>query len=96
LLYESKYKYKYPIKKELTWIEQKDFVITKILPKISKIINDKYKVSNYEIMEMLRMRWRSRHNTWQIEQRGDKKREDRRKKKNNEMLKVIFFIITKM
>lgn len=91
MLYESKYKDKYPIKKEVTWIDQRDFITTNILPKISKALNKKYSVSDYEIMKMLRGRWRSRNNTWRIKQRGDVKRENRRVKKNNEMLKVIFF-----
>jgi hypothetical protein len=94
LLYESKYKVKYPIKKELTWIKQKDFITSNILPKISKELNKKYKVSNHEIMKMLRGRWRSRNNTWRLRKNGNAKRESRRVRKNTEMAKVIFLKIS--
>lgn len=93
-MYEAKYKMKYPIKSEVKWIEQKDYISSKILPKLSKQINKKYKVSNYEIMKMLRGRWRSRNRTWRIGLKGDLKRDRRRLKKNTEMAKVVFFIIT--
>ncbi|GET67284.1 hypothetical protein GLOIN_2v1488788 [Rhizophagus irregularis DAOM 181602=DAOM 197198] len=41
--------------------EQKDNIVTKLLPPLYKLVNKKYKVSNSDLLKMLYGRWRSRH-----------------------------------
>ncbi|GET54386.1 hypothetical protein GLOIN_2v1847224 [Rhizophagus irregularis DAOM 181602=DAOM 197198] len=41
--------------------EQKDNIVTKLLPPLYKLVNKKYKVSNSDLLKMLYGRWRSHH-----------------------------------
>ncbi|GBC34471.2 hypothetical protein GLOIN_2v1488788 [Rhizophagus irregularis DAOM 181602=DAOM 197198] len=58
---DSELKDVYSINYELTWAEQKDNIVTKLLPPLYKLVNKKYKVSNSDLLKMLYGRWRSRH-----------------------------------
>jgi hypothetical protein len=61
------------------------------LPKLSKILNSKYTISDYEIKKMLYMRHRTMHRQWRVKITGNEKINKRRMKKNTEMAKVRFF-----
>ncbi|GBC50882.2 hypothetical protein GLOIN_2v1488788 [Rhizophagus irregularis DAOM 181602=DAOM 197198] len=58
---DSELKDVYSINYELTWAEQKDNIVTKLLPPLYKLVNKKYKVSNSDLLKMLYGHWRSRH-----------------------------------
>ncbi|RHZ50402.1 hypothetical protein Glove_499g61 [Diversispora epigaea] len=87
LVYNSKYKTKYLIKPELTWVEQRDFIITKLLPRLSKIMNKKYIVSDTDLLEMIHTRWETRHRIHRTIVKGNRKIELRRLRKNTDMQK---------
>jgi Mg-chelatase subunit ChlI len=88
LLYKSKYKKIFEIKAELTWLEQRDDVITKILPKLTKEINKKYKVASVEIKDMLKMNLKMRRREWRLKVLGKTKQNRRRMNKNAYMKTV--------
>jgi hypothetical protein len=87
---ESELKDVYKIDYNRTWAEQKEDVITKLLPPLYKLINKKYDVSNSDLLEMLHRRWRSRHRVNNIKIQGEEKvkKEKRRVKKNARMQSV--------
>lgn len=71
-------------------MEQKDDIVTKLLPPLYKLVNQKYKVSNAELLKMLHGRWRSRHRVKNIELQGEEqvKNNKRRTAKNSRMQDV--------
>ncbi|CAB5351787.1 unnamed protein product [Rhizophagus irregularis] len=74
----------YEIDSDRTWLEQKENIITKLLPPLYKLVNKKYNVSNSDILKMLHGRWRSRHHVSNIKkQEDDKVKMDRRRLKKN-------------
>jgi hypothetical protein len=87
---DSELKEVYEIDCERTWADQKDEVVTKLLPPLHKIMNKKYDVSRSELLQMLHARWRSRHRVNNIKMKGDDriKQEKRRAKKNSRMQDV--------
>ncbi|PKK57097.1 hypothetical protein RhiirC2_858354 [Rhizophagus irregularis] len=84
---DSELKDVYSINYELTWAEQKDNIVTKLLPPLYKLVNKKYKVSNSDLLKMLYGRWRSRHYVSNIIKQGEAqiKRNKRRAMKNSRM-----------
>ncbi|GET63235.1 hypothetical protein GLOIN_2v1868150 [Rhizophagus irregularis DAOM 181602=DAOM 197198] len=84
---DSELKDVYSINYELTWAEQKDNIVTKLLPPLYKLVNKKYKVSNSDLLKMLYGRWRSRHRVSNIRKQGEAqiKRNKRRAMKNSRM-----------
>lgn len=72
-------------------MEQRDDIITKLLPKLSKIINEKYMISDTEIREMLYSRWRTNHRQWRVKVKGNEKMNLRRMKKNTQMVMVRYY-----
>lgn len=81
---DSELKNIYEIDSERTWLEQKETIITKLLPPLYKLVNKKYNVSNSDILKMLHGRWRSRHRVNNIKKQGDDKvKVDRRRLKKN-------------
>ena len=91
IIYDSKYKRKYLIKEEYTWVEQRDDIVMKLLPKLSKALSKKYTVSDMELLKMLHVRWETRHRIYRTKVKGNRKMELRRHKKNTEMANVRFF-----
>ncbi|GET66737.1 hypothetical protein GLOIN_2v1485488 [Rhizophagus irregularis DAOM 181602=DAOM 197198] len=81
---DSEFKDIYEIDSDRTWLEQKENIITKLLPPLYKLVNKKYNVSNSDILKMLHGRWCSRHRVSNIKkQRDDKVKMDRRRLKKN-------------
>ena len=82
----------YKIDDKLTWSDQKNDIITKLLPPLYKLVNKKYKnkFSNVDLLKMLYGRWRSRHRVNNIEIQGDDqvKKNKRRVAKNTRMQAV--------
>jgi len=82
----------YKIDNKLTWSDQKNDIITKLLPPLYKLVNKKYKnkVTNANLLDMLYGRWRSRHRVNNIEIQGDDqiKQNKRRVAKNTRMQTV--------
>jgi hypothetical protein len=82
----------YKINDKLTWSDQKNDIITKLLPPLYKLVNKKYKnkFSNVDLLKMLYGRWRSRHRVNNIEIQGDDqvKKNKRRVAKNTRMQAV--------
>lgn len=87
---DSELKDLYKIDDNITWVEQKESIITKLLPPLYKLVNSKYNVTNSELLKMLYMRWRSRHRVNNIKLQGEEqvKRNKRRVKKNTRMRDV--------
>lgn len=87
---DSELKDLYKIDDKMTWVEQKEEIIIKLLPPLYKLVNNKYNVTNNELLNMLYMRWRSRHRINNIELQGEEqvKRNKRRVKKNSRMQDV--------
>lgn len=87
---ESELKDVYKIDYNRTWAEQKEDIIVKLLPPLYKLVNNKFNVSNSDLLEMLHKRWRSRHRVNNIKIQGDEKikQEKRRVKKNTRMQDV--------
>jgi hypothetical protein len=92
---DSELKNIYEINEKQTWTEQKDNIITKLLPPLYKLINKKYSVSNAKLLKMLYGRWRSRHRVNNIKNQGEErmKRNKRRAKKNSKMQDVSKYSI---
>ena len=67
---------------------QRDNIVVKILPPITKKINKKYNVAMNQIREMLYMNWRTRNREWRLKMNGDEERDKRRKRKNANMQTV--------
>jgi len=69
---------------KLTWAEQKEDIITKLISPLYKLVNKKYDVTNGKLLSMLYGRWRSRHRLKNIENQGEKqlKNNKRRVAKN--------------
>ncbi|CAB4476588.1 unnamed protein product [Rhizophagus irregularis] len=81
---DSEFKDIYEIDSDRTWLEQKENIITKLLPPLYKLVNKKYNVSNSDILKMLHGRWHSRHHVSNIKKQGDDKMKmDRRRLKKN-------------
>jgi hypothetical protein len=72
-------------------VDQRDNIITKLLPKLSKALNKKYTVSDTELLEMIHVRWETRHRIYRVKMKGNRKMELRRYKKNVKMANVRFF-----
>jgi hypothetical protein len=92
---DSELKNIYEINEKQTWTEQKDNIITKLLPPLYKLINKKYSVSNAKLLKMLYGRWRSRHRVNNIKNQGEErmKQDKRRAKKNSKMQDVSKYSI---
>ncbi|PKC57568.1 hypothetical protein RhiirA1_472293 [Rhizophagus irregularis] len=77
----------FKIDDKLTWVEQKEDIITKLLPPLYKLVNKKYSVTNSDLLKMLYGRWRSRHRVNNIGMQGKERVEQnkRRAKKNSKM-----------
>ncbi|CAG8778999.1 3229_t:CDS:2, partial [Rhizophagus irregularis] len=84
---DSELKDIYKIDEKLTWVEQKENIVTKLLPPLYKIVNKKYSITNRKLLKMLYGRWRSRHRTSNIKNQGDErvKQNKRRSSKNSRM-----------
>jgi hypothetical protein len=81
----------YQIDDKLTWSDQKNDIITKLLPPLYKLVSKKYKkISNVDLLKMLYGRWRSRHRVNNIEIQGDDqiKQNKRRVAKNTRVQMV--------
>jgi hypothetical protein len=87
---DSELKNIYEIDNERTWTEQREDIITKLLPPLYELVNKKYNVSNSDLLKMLYRRWRSRHRVNNIKKQGDDKLKahKRRIKKNSRMRDV--------
>jgi len=94
---DSELKDIYQIDEKLTWVEQREDIISKLLPPLYKLVNKKYNVTNNNILKMLYGRWRSRHRVNNIEMQGEDKvkYEKRRVKKNTRMQDVSKYLIMK-
>lgn len=86
----------YEIDNKRTWAEQKEDIITKLLPPLYKLVNKKYNVSNGDLLKMLYGRWRSRHRVHNIKIQGDEKVKEnkRRMKKNSRVGEVSNILLT--
>ena len=84
---DSELKDVYQIDNELTWAEQKEEIVTKLLPPLYKIVEKKYNITNSKLLKMLYGRWRSRHRVNNIRKQGDEriKQDKRRSGKNSRM-----------
>ena len=87
---DSEFKDVYTIDNKLTWQEQREDIITKLLPPLYRLVNKKYDVSNKALLDMLRGRWRSRHRMSNIESQGEEqlKTNKRRVAKNSRLQDV--------
>jgi hypothetical protein len=94
---DSELKDIYVIDEKLTWMEQKDQVIAKLIPPLAKLVNKKYNVSNGNLLKMLYSRWRSRHRVYNIKIQGEDqiKKNKRRTAKNSRIQDVILILILK-
>ncbi|GET03763.1 hypothetical protein GLOIN_2v1485488 [Rhizophagus clarus] len=77
----------YKIDEERTWVEQKENIVTKLLPPLYKLMNKKYNITNGKLLKILYGRWRSRHRVNNIKNQGEEriKQDKRRAKKNSRM-----------
>src|SRR5581483_4107932 len=93
---DSELKDVYEINNERTWAEQKESIITTLLPPLYKLVNKRYTVSNSDLLRMLHGRWRSRHRVQNIRLQGEEnaKQNNRRIKKNTRMQDVINILLT--
>jgi hypothetical protein len=91
---DSELKEVYKIDDTLTWADQRDDIVTKLLPPLYKLVNKKYDVSNNDLLKMLYGRWRSRHRVNNIKNQGEEqvKRNNRRIGKNTKMQDVNYLI----
>ena len=87
---DSELKDIYKIDEKLTWAEQKENIVTKLLPPLYKLVNRKYSVTNSKLLRMLYGRWRSRHRVNNVKNQGEErmKQNKRRAKKNSRMQDV--------
>jgi len=85
----------YKIDERQTWAEQKENVVTKLLPPLYKLVNKKYNITNGELLKILYGRWRSRHRVSNIKNQGEEriKQDKRRAKKNSRMQDVSKYSI---
>jgi hypothetical protein len=92
---DSELKDVYEINEKQTWVEQRNNIVTKLLPPLYKLVNKKYNVSQAVLLKMLYGRWRSRHRASNIKNQGDNKfeRNRRRAKKNSRMQDVSIYSI---
>jgi hypothetical protein len=76
-------------------VEQKENIITKLLPPLYKLVNKKYSITNAKLLKMLYGRWRSRHRVSNIKKQGEEKikQNKRRAKKNSKMQLVSKYSI---
>ena len=90
---DSEFKDIYVIDDKLTWVEQKNDIVTKLLPPLYKLVNKRHNISNSKILQMLYKRWRSRHRVKNIENQGEEKVKlnKRRALKNTRMQDVNIF-----
>ena len=90
---DSELKGLYVVDNKLTWAEQKDQIITKLIPSLYKLVNKKYDVTNKDLLKMLYARWRSRHRIHNIEIQGEVqvKKNKRRASKNTRMQDVNIY-----
>ncbi|CAG8823949.1 35835_t:CDS:2, partial [Gigaspora margarita] len=78
----------YCIDEKLTWADQKNDIITKLLPALCKKVDKKYNISQQELLKMLYGRWRACHREFNIRKQGDEQVErNRRRKAKNSMVK---------
>ena len=92
---DSELKDVYRINEEQTWAEQKENIITKLLPPLYKLVNKKFSVTNVKLLKMLYGRWRSRHRVSNIKKQGEArvKLNKRRAGKNSKMQLVSKYSI---
>jgi hypothetical protein len=92
---DSELKDIYKIDEKQTWVEQKENIVTKLLPPLYKLVNKKYSVTNAKLLKMLYRRWRSRHRVSNIESQGEErvKQNKRRSQKNTRMQDVSEYSI---
>ena len=92
---DSELKDVYKINEEQTWAEQKEDIVTKLLPPLYKLVNKKYNITNTKLLKMLYGRWRSRHRVNNIKKQGEErvKLNKRRAKKNSKMQLVSKYSI---
>ena len=92
---DSELKDIYRIDEKLTWAEQKEEIVTKLLPPLYKIVNKKYNITNDKLLKMLYGRWRSRHRVNNLKNQGEErvKLNKRRAKKNSRMQAVSKYSI---
>ena len=65
-------------------MEQKEDIIIKLLPRLHKLVNEKYDVLNSDLLKMLHGRWRSRYRVSNIKKQGeDRIKKDRRRANKN-------------
>jgi hypothetical protein len=50
---DSELKDIYRIDEKLTWAEQKEEIVTKLLPPLYKIVNKKYNITNDKLLKIL-------------------------------------------
>jgi hypothetical protein len=70
---DSELKDIYRIDEKLTWAEQKEEIVTKLLPPLYKIVNKKYNITNDKLLKMLYRRWRSRHRVNNLKNQGEER-----------------------
>ena len=92
---DSELKDIYRIDEKLTWAEQKEEIVTKLLPPLYKIVNKKYNITNDKLLKMLYGRWRSRHRVNNLKNQGEErvKLNKRRAKKNSRMQAISKYSI---
>ena len=88
---DSELKEIYIIDHKLTWLEQREEIVTKLLPPLYRLVSMKYNnITNAELLKMLYNRWRSRHRVHNIKVQGEEriKINKRRTNKNSQMQQV--------
>ncbi|CAB4417095.1 unnamed protein product [Rhizophagus irregularis] len=72
---------------KITWAEQKDNIVTKLLPALRKLVDKRYKVTNKELLDMLYERWHSRNREYNIRIQGEEKIKSNKRRiaKNSKM-----------
>jgi hypothetical protein len=92
LTYDSKPKYK-KIDEAQTWEEQKDELIKKVVPRLTRRLRNRFNVSMQDVVEMIKARHKTRHRQSTIKDRGPQAqvRESRRMKKNTWLNEVSLF-----
>jgi hypothetical protein len=87
---DSELKDVYEIDHKCTWADQKDDIITKLLPPLYKLVNKKYNVSNGNLLRMLYGCWCSCHRVSNIEKQGeDKMKQNKRRANKNSRLQDV-------
>jgi hypothetical protein len=90
----SELKEVYKIDDTLTWTDQRNDIVIKLLPLFCKLVNKKYDVSNNDLLKMLYGRWRSCHHINNIKNQEEEqmKQNNRRIGKNTKMQDVNYLI----